>query len=68
MSKKFRASTKYKYSTKEEPGKRLVGQITTLVDDKDLEKLKEKIVKLKSDQQEITIVSVEWKNWWGVGS
>ena len=68
MSKKFRASAKYKYSTKEDPSKRLVGQLTTLVDEKNLEKLKEKIVKLKSDQQEITIVSVEWKNWWGVGS
>ena len=68
MSKTFRASTKYKYSTKEDPSKRLVGQITTLVDEKSVEKLKEKIMKLKADQQEITIVSVEWKNWWGVGS
>lgn len=68
MSNKFRAVTKYKYSTKEDPSKRLVGQITTLVDEKSVEKLKEKIMKLKVDQQEITIVSVEWKNWWGAAN
>ena len=68
MSKTFRAVAKYKYSTKEDPSKRLVGQITTLVDEKSVEKLKEKIMKLKADQQEITIVSVEWTTGWGVGS
>jgi hypothetical protein len=68
MSKIFRAVTKYKYSTKVDPSKRLTGQITTLIDEKSLEKLKEKIMKLNADQQEIKIVSVHWKNWWGVGS
>lgn len=68
MSKKFRAVTKYKYSTKEDPNKRLIGQITTLIDEKCIEKLKDKIIKLKADQNEITIVSVEWKNWWGAAN
>lgn len=68
MSKNFRAVTKYKYSKKNDPSKRLVGQITTLLDEKSVEKLKEKIMKLNVDQQQITILSVEWKNWWGVGS
>lgn len=65
MGKTIRAVVRYRFRQEGNPAK-AVSQITTLVDVKDLAVLSAKIAGLRKTHKDIEIISVKWKNWWGL--